>query len=257
MELKGRQVLVTGAGRGIGRAFALMCAREGTHLHLLMRKRDVELETELKKLGAKSVQFWQCDLSSRENVQVFLKDFSQVPIEVVFNNAGVLTGGLLEEQTSEEIHNLFQVNVLALIDITRGVLPGMLSRKRGKIINNSSVSAFMNFPCASTYAASKAAVAALTQSLKLELKGTGVTTLLLITPGIKTNMFDEIPKLYGKNFEVSLDSISPNQYAEMIREAIFEDLDELRPSGLTGWGLRMAQWVPRVFEAEVSRRFRR
>jgi short-subunit dehydrogenase len=152
---------------------------------------------------------------------------------------------------------MFQVNINALVHITHGLLPGMLARKRGKIINNSSVSAFMHFPCASTYAASKAAVAAFTDCLRLELKDTGVSTLLLITPGIKTRMFEEVETLYGKNFQIPQDAIPPSQYVQMIREAILHDLEQLEPSGLTGMGLKVAKFAKPLFEMEVLRRFKR
>lgn len=257
MEITHRHVLITGAGRGIGKAFAKMCAEDKAHLHLVLRAADADLVESLKKLGAKSVHVYEADLASKEGVEKLLQQIHDVPVEILFNNAGVLTGGQLEEQPLEDIYRMFQVNINALVHITQGVLPGMLQRKRGKIINNSSVSAYMNFPAASTYAASKAAVAAFTNSLKLELKETGVSTLLLITPGIKTRMFDEIEKLYAKNFRVPKDSITPAKYAQMIRDAILHDLDVLEPSGLTGVGLKVAKFVKPLFEIEVSRRFKR
>lgn len=257
MEIANRQILVTGASRGIGRAFAKMCAENKAFLHLILRKEDAELVQELKDAGAKSVTVYEADLSSRESVTAVLQKIGDTPIDILFNNAGLLTGGLLEQQPLPDIYNMFQVNVNALVHLTHGLLPGMLARKRGKIINNSSVSAYMNFPCASTYAASKAAVVAFTNCLHLELKETGVTTLLLITPGIKTRMFDEIEQLYGTNFDVPSDSMSPAKYVQMIREAILHDLPVLEPSGFTGFGLKIAKFVKPLFDLEVSRRFHR
>lgn len=257
MEIKHRHVVITGAGRGIGKAFAKMCAEDKAHLHLVMRSADADLIESFKKAGAKSVQVYEADLGTRQGVESLLVKLQDVPVEILFNNAGMLTGGVLEEQPLDDIYKMFQVNINALVHITHALLPGMLARKRGKIINNSSVSAYMNFPAASTYAASKAAVAAFTNSLKLELKDTGVSTLLLITPGIKTRMFDEIEKLYAKNFTVPKDGMAPAKYAQMIRDAILHDLDVLEPSGLTGVGLKVAKFVRPLFEIEVSRRFKR
>ena len=119
----------------------------------------------------------------------------------------------------------------------------MVQRKQGKIINHASVSAFMHFPCASTYAASKAAVVAFTDCVQAELQGTGVNTLCLVTPGIKTRMFDEIEVKYGKNFEVPTDSISPEEYAEQIKQAILKDETYLIPRGATGIGLWVSKYV--------------
>lgn len=257
MEITNRPVLVTGASRGIGKAFAKMCAEDKAQLHLVLRKSDSEIVQELEAAGAKSVTVWEADLSTQQGVTDLVKRLQDTPIDILFNNAGLLTGGLLEEQPIEDIYKMFQVNVNALVHLTQGLLPGMLQRKRGKIINNSSVSAFMHFPCASTYAASKAAVVAFTDSLRMELKDTGVSTLLLITPAIKTRMFDEIETLYSKNFVIPMESMSPAKYAQMIRDAILHDLETLEPAGLTGVSLKVAKFIKPLFEMEVSRHFKR
>lgn len=257
MEITNRQILITGASRGIGRAFAKVCAEDKAFLHLVLRKKDEELVRELELAGAKSVTVYEADLSSRESMDDLIAQIKDVPMDILFNNAGVLTGGLLEQQPLEDIYKMFQVNINSLVHLTQGVLPGMISRKRGKIVNNSSVSAYMNFPCASTYAASKAAVAAFTNCLHLELKETGVTTLLLVTPAIRTRMFDQLENLYGKNFQVPEQTMSPIKYAQMIREAVLHDLPVLEPSGLTGVGLKVAKFVKPLFDFEISRRFRR
>lgn len=257
MELKNRKVVVTGAGRGIGRSFARMCAENQSHVILVLRKKDLELETELQKLGAKSVETLTCDLSHRDQVESLAQELIQREVDILFNNAGLLTGGLIEDQKLDEIYSMLQVNINAVIHLTRAVIPGMVLRRRGKLIVNSSVSAYMHFPCASTYAASKAAVAAFTDCIRLELQGTGVDTLLLVTPGIKTDMFDDIAVRYGKNFEVPKDHISSSQYAAMIREAILQDVPVLKPGGLTGIGLKTARHLPRLFEFAASKRFKR
>ncbi|KYG68278.1 short-chain dehydrogenase [Bdellovibrio bacteriovorus] len=257
MEITNRHILITGASRGIGKAFAKMCAEDKANLHLVMRQSDDSLVKELQAAGAKSVTVWEADLSTRQGVDALLHNLKETSIDILFNNAGMLTGGLIEEQPLDDIYKMFQVNVNALVHLTHGLLPGMLERKRGKIINNSSVSAYMHFPCASTYAASKAAVMAFTDCIRMELKDTGVTTLLLVTPGIKTRMFDEIETLYSKNFVIPTESISPAKYAQMIREAILHDIEVLEPSGLTGVGLKIAKFVKPLFDIEVGRRFKR
>jgi len=262
MEIADHHILITGANRGIGKAVALAFAQDKAHLHLLTRQTDpvsgAAMKEELLKEGAASVVLYECDLSKREQITQFLQKMESVDIDILFNNAGQLTGGPLETQSLDEIYSLLQVNINALIHLTHGFLPKMLKRKKGKIINHSSVVAVMNFPCSSTYAASKAAVLAFTNSLRAELHGTGVSTLTLVTPGVDTRMFNEIPKLYGAYFDVEfLNGIPSKKYAQMIREAVLEDLQELRPQGLTGIGLRAAQHLPRVFESLMLKRFKR
>ena len=257
MEIKGSHIMITGANRGIGLAFAKSCAENAAHLHLVIRKKDAELVRQLKTAGAASVTVWTADLSDAASIQELVQQTADLEIDVLFNNAGVLTGGLIEDQTVEEIYQIFQVNVTAVVLLTRAFIPRMLKRKCGKIVNNSSVSAIMHFPCASTYAASKAAVLAFTNCIRLELKDTGVSTLLLVTPGIKTRMFDDIANRYAKNFKVPEESISPQKYAEMIKEAVLNDLETLEPQGLTGVGLQIAKFIPPLFKWGVQSRFKR
>ncbi len=259
MDIKNSEILITGANRGIGRAVASMCAREGACLHLVNRSLESNLEAELLALGAAKVCLYQADLSTRGGVEDFLTAHgSIISPDILFNNAGQLTGGLLENQSLDSIYSLLQVNVSSLIHLSKAFLPGMLARRKGKIINHASVAAYMHFPASSVYSASKAAVVAFTESLRAELKGTGVSTLLLVTPGVKTRMFDEIAQKYGQNMDTSfLSSISPELYAEKIRRAILQDLPVLQPGGVTGLGLDIAKHMPGLFRAAVLRTFRR
>lgn len=257
MQIKDSHFLITGSNRGIGLAVAEMAAAAGAFLHLVMRRGENELKERLTKLGAAGVVIYEADLSSREGVDELLNKLGEQRIDILFNNAGLLTGGLLEEQPLDEIYSMLQVNINSLIHLTHQLLPGMIARKRGKIINNSSVSALMHFPCASTYAASKAAVLAFSDCLEIELKGSGVDTLCLITPGIKTRMFDDIPVKYGKNFDVPLDFITSEDYAQLIKKAIEKDKPIFKPCGKTGVGLFLNKFFPWVFKSLVQSQFKR
>lgn len=257
MDVVNKTVMITGANRGIGRAFAEACAVEKAKLVLTMRKFDSELVEKLVKLGSPSVEIIEADLGSRAGVQSLIDRVQGREIDLLFNNAGLLTGGLLEEQPIADIYDMFQVNVNALVHLTHGLLPGMLKRRSGKIINHASVSAVMHFPCATTYAASKAAVWAFSDCLQQELVGTGVSTLCLFTPGIKTRMFDKIDDLYSKNFETPKDSISPDLYAQQILAAVRSDQIYLEPRGATGLAFRVAKNFTGLFNRAISSRFKR
>ncbi len=263
MEIKNKNVLITGSNRGIGRAVAMMCAEDGAHLHLVNRSEDENLKSECLKAGAASVSLYKVDLSSRAEITAFIEKLqgkeSPQDIDILFNNAGQLTGGLLEDQPIDEIYSMLQVNLNAVIQLTQGFLPRMLERKKGKIINNSSVSGVMNMPCASTYSAAKTAVVAFSNCLRNELGGTGVSVMVLLTPGIETRMFADIPKKYGKNLDLSFleKSITPKEYAQMIREAILMDLTMLKPSGVTGVGILLAQHLPAAFNKLIAKKFKR
>jgi short-subunit dehydrogenase len=260
MELKDKFVLITGASRGIGNAVAEKLAKKNCHLILVSRSFEEGTIEKFKKLGAPSVYLIESDLSLESGCEKVLDyiEKQNLNIDVLFNNAGQLTGGLLEKQSMPDIRKMLRVNVEALIELTHGLLPKMLQRKQGLIVNNSSVSGKMFFPCASTYAASKAAVVAFTESMSQELAGTGVKTLLLITPGIKTKMYDDIYKLYGENLDLKfLNHISAEEWAEKIVEAMELDKQTLWPSGSNAIGVLVGHHMPGLFARVVRNSFKR
>lgn len=257
MQIQGCRFVITGGNRGIGLAVAQMAASMQAHVYIVARSWDGELESELKKIGAASVHLIKCDLSVCEQVEELSVRLINEEIDILFNNAGVLTGGLIENQELDEIYKMFQINLNAVVHLSRAIIPGMINRGRGKIINNSSVSAFMHFPCASTYAASKAAIAAFTSCLESELIGTGVTTLCLITPGIKTRMFDEIAAKYSKNMSTPKEYLTPTEYANKIKKAIESDISVLYPQGSTAIALWVARHLNPAFRFIIRKIFHR
>ena len=131
-------------------------------------------------------------------------------------------------------HLQFQANLVAVTHLTRAVLPGMLKRGRGKVVNNASISGYAYFPAASTYAASKAGVVAFSESLRRELRGTGVDVLHLVTPGIETQMMDTTQEVYGRHVDTSgWDLQPPGEWAAKVVEAIRSDDHVLGPGGRT------------------------
>lgn len=261
MELnKTKTVLVTGASRGIGRAFALALAKKNCSLVLTLRKPDSQLEKELIGSGATQVKSYIVDFSTRHGVEQFCKMISddQQKIDVLINNAGLLTGGLLENQKVEDIYAMMQVNLLAVTHLCHFFIPRMLAQGGGKIVNNASVSGKMFLPCANTYAAAKAGVVALSESLFGELAGTPVSILLLITPGVKTDMFDDIYKQYSANMDLSfLSSISAEEWAQKVVQGIENDDLYVMPSGSSRVGVWLGQHASGLLRRFVSNKFKR
>ncbi|MBY0385054.1 SDR family NAD(P)-dependent oxidoreductase [bacterium] len=258
--IKESHVLVTGASRGIGKSLAKAFAREQCHLLITLRKSDAVLQNELLGLGAKSVKVLIADFSTRQGVDQFCQSIaeSNQSVDILVNNAGLLTGGLLEDQNLDDIYSMMQVNLLAVIQLCHFFIPRMIKAGRGKIVNNASVSGKMFIPCANTYAASKAGVVALTESLQGELTGTPVSTLLLITPGVKTEMYDQISDQYGKNLDLSfLSSIPAEEWAQKVIEAVQKDETHLYPTGATAWGVFMGHHMPQFFRKIVLKKFKR
>lgn len=257
MEISGKKVLITGANRGIGLGLSQAFFKKGAHVTLAMRNPS-DFDLKANGFSQERAQVVTLDMGSFEGVQKFVDENRDHDFDILVNNAGQLTGGLLEEQPIEKIYSMFQVNLVGLVHLTQGLLPKMVERGSGKIINNASVSGVMHLPCASTYAAAKTAVVAFTNSLNLELTGTGVTTLTLITPGIKTRMYDEIANLYGDHLDLSqLSSISPEEYANKVLKAVEKDHLFYEPSGSVGFALWLARHMPFAFRKLGTMGFKR
>lgn len=257
MQIKNKHIIITGASRGIGLGLAEAFAELNSHLHLVIRQSDSQLIQKLMHKGAASVKEWVYDLSDPQQIEEVIPLLQKEKIDILINNAGSLTGGLIEEQNPEEIKKMMQTNLLTVIRLTQALIPQMIQQGSGKIINNASVSSIMHFPGASTYAAAKAGVYAFTNCLELELKSTGVSTLCLLTPGVKTRMFDDIARQYGKNLEVPQQAISVEKYAQDVIRAIENDIKILYPSGATFWGLEIARHLPSLFKYVASQKFNR
>jgi hypothetical protein len=231
MDLQGMTALVTGANRGIGRAIAEALAREPLALLLTGAREPGEMEPIVAPPGgAQEVRAVAIDLSSRETID---RSSAALPdIDLLVNNAGRLTGGLLEEQDLDEIYAMFQVNLVAVTHLTRALLPGMIRRGRGKVVNNSSISGYAYFPATTTYAAAKAGVVAFSEALRRELDGTGVSVLHLVTPGVQTEMGDSTLDIWGRHMDTSGWELQPaSDWARKVVAAIRSDNAVLGPGG--------------------------
>src|SRR3954454_13851607 len=234
MRLDGATVLVTGANRGIGRALTEALAAEPVGL-LLAGMRDPAKFAPIVAPpgGAREVRAVAMDLSSRKAIDAACDALAELgDIDVLVNNAGRMTGGLLEEQDVEDVYAMFQVNLVAVAHLTARVLPGMVARRRGLIVNNASISAYAHFPAASTYAASKAGVAALSESLRRELEPAGVEVMHLVTPGVRTDMLDATEEVYGRHMDTSSwDSVEPSEWAAKVVRAMEDGEAIVGPGG--------------------------
>jgi NADP-dependent 3-hydroxy acid dehydrogenase YdfG len=195
-QLKGKTVFITGASAGIGRASALAFAREGARLLLCSRRIDPlhELSHELTAAGAQAVYAFALDVSDRISVE---RTLGQLPsswreVDILVNNAG-LSRGLTKvyEQDPEDWQEMIDTNVLGLLHVTRAIVPGMVERGRGHVINLGSIAGHMTYPNGAVYCASKAAEKAISEGLKLDLMGTPVR-VTSVDPGMVETEFSKV-----------------------------------------------------------------
>lgn len=186
--------LVTGASSGIGAEFAKQLAARGMHLILTARRTDLleSLAHQLHTAHGTKTDIIPCDLSDPSAPAKLLEEVSTRgrTLELLVNNAGFGNISEIETTNVKRILEMVQVNITALTELTYGVLPGMLERKHGAIINVASVAAFQPVAYMGPYAASKAYVLHFTEALWAEARSKGVTVMALCPGTTKTDFFD-------------------------------------------------------------------
>jgi len=187
------RALVTGASSGIGAAFARRLARDGRDLILVARSLDrlEELAKELRERHGHAVTVIAADLTQPSDLsKVEERVVSDPALDLLVNNAGFGTIGRFVTLDPDREEEEVRLNVIALQRLTRAALPGMVERKRGAIINVSSMAGLQPGPCNATYAATKAFVNSFTEALHEELRGTGVQVQALC-PGFTRTEFQQ------------------------------------------------------------------
>ncbi|GAC1425730.1 MAG: SDR family NAD(P)-dependent oxidoreductase [Acidobacteriaceae bacterium] len=194
--LAGKVVLVTGASSGIGRATAFAFAAEGARLLLCARRLDLlmELEAPLMRAGAAGVLFFALDVRERGQVEEAVAglpaDWSE--IAVLVNNAGLSRGMTkLYEDDPENWDEMIDTNVKGLLFVTRAVVPGMVARGAGHVINMGSTAGYITYANGAVYCATKAAEKALSEGLKIDLMGTPVR-VTSVDPGMVETDFSMV-----------------------------------------------------------------
>jgi len=191
------RALITGAASGIGRLLALRLAESGARVVLWDIDRD-GLEQAQANLAAAghAVDFYVCDLTDRQAVAaVAAQTLAEGgPVDILINNAGIVSGKKLLDLSDEEIERTFQVNTLALFWTVRAFLPAMLEQGSGHVVTIASAASLAGAPKLTDYSSSKFAAFGFDESLRLELKqqDSKVTTTIVCPYYIDTGMFDGV-----------------------------------------------------------------
>jgi short-subunit dehydrogenase len=185
--------LVTGASSGIGAELARELARHGHDLVLTARRATPmeALATELRGLGAAATVI-AADLSKPGAAATLAGDIAGrgLDVDVLVNNAGLGALGRFDRMDFDRISEMLQVNIVALTELTRLILPGMVARRRGRIMLVSSVAGFQPGPRMAVYFATKAYVSSLGEALAYELRGTGISVTVLCPGATETEFFE-------------------------------------------------------------------
>ena len=182
-------VMITGASSGIGRGIALEIASRGANVGLLARREDLldEIVAEVSKRKVKAVAA-TADVRDVKAVREAADRFRQElgPIDVLIANAGIGTANHITELTPEHAANVIGINVLGAVNSVAAVLPEMIKRKQGRLVAISSLAAYRGLAKSAAYCASKAALTAYFESLRIDLRHTGVGVTIIHPGFIKT-----------------------------------------------------------------------
>lgn len=248
--------LITGASSGIGAEFARQLAARGMHLVLTARRADLmeELAAELSAKHATRCEIIPVDLAEPGAVKKLLQEIQQrgLTIQILVNNAGFGVVGEVDEAPVERLLEVIQVNVSAVVELTYRLLPDMLARNSGAIINLSSLSGFQPVAYMGVYAASKAFILHFTEALAIEIRRRKVA-LLAVCPGVTRTPFFDIAGAPGWLQKHS------SQSAEEVVKTALKALRRRRMVIVPGWRnwllTLLVRFVPRRRVVKESMRF--
>lgn len=221
-DFKEKNVLITGAAMGLGRLMAERIAELGGNLFLwdIDRAGLDSLQGELQRRGIKAFVD-VCNLADRAAIYAAAEKTLQQAghIDVLINNAGVVSGKFITEASDEEILRTFQVNVLAHFWTTRAFLPGMMRRNSGHIVTISSAAGIVGPPRLADYSASKHAAVGLTDSLRVELRRqkSNVRTTLVCPYYIDTGMFVGVKTRFSRLLPIMKPEYVVNRIINAVR----------------------------------------
>lgn len=224
-KLRGKTALVTGASAGIGAAMVRALVDEGCRVVATARRQD-RLDVLAAERGRDRVLAVAGDIASAEDRKAIIRaaEASFGPVDLLVNNAGHGQRGPIELVPEHEARRQFDVNVFALTELTRLVLPAMRRRGEGRILNVSSVVGRVSMPMSGWYAATKHALEALSDAMRLELAPFGIR-VVIIEPGPIVTEFDEVATTSLSALEGDVPA-----YARFI-----EDLHAARTRAMIGW----------------------
>ncbi len=251
MTLDNCSALITGASSGIGREFARQLATRARSLVLVARRlsRLEELRDELTKLNPKlNVHIRVVDLADKSQIEPLVDWIAEqkIDIDLLINNAGLGDMGAFATIDPARLDEIIQVNMMALTLLTRKLLPAMLARKRGGVLNVSSSAGFLPIAQFSVYAATKAYVNSFSEGLRAELRGSGVNVCALCPGPVHTEFGNAASRPGEKALEAGAEFVyvSVERVARAGLDAVERDLPLRIPGAVMKIGMAIVRMLP-------------
>jgi short-subunit dehydrogenase len=255
MRLDDTNALITGASSGLGREFARQLAGRARSLVLVARReqRLSELRGELKQHHPNLVVHIRetdlADLAQLKELVAWLER-EKINVDFLINNAGLGDSGPFATSNPKRNEQMMLVNMVALTSLTRHLLPQMIARKRGGILNVSSSAGFLPIPGFAVYAASKAYVTSFSEALRTELRGTGVSVCALC-PGPVHTEFQEVAKRPGGQPDSGPEFVYVS--VEQVVHDALAALDADRPLVIPGFAMKLGMFLVRITPMSILR----
>ncbi|WP_295646650.1 mycolate reductase [uncultured Corynebacterium sp.] len=246
----GSYAVVTGASSGIGEALALELGRRGHDL-LLVARTTAPMQAIADQLPERDVQIRSVDLSDAEARSVLVSELEKLPVHIIINSAGIATFGDFADLDYDYERAQFELNATALFELTAAVIPGMVSRRDGGIVNVGSAAGNMAIPGNATYVGTKAMVNTYTEALHYELKKHGVKCTLLAPGPVREARKDDKKR-------TGVDRVTPDFVWTTYEDCAVETLDALAanklrvvPGPLSKIMNTLSTYVPRKVSAPI------
>jgi 3-oxoacyl-[acyl-carrier protein] reductase len=214
-NLKGKNAIITGAGKGIGKAIAIALAAEGVNVGLIARtESDLQKVAEEVEAAGVKAAIATADITDIAAVTAAVEQLKTElgPVDILINNAGTASFGGFMDLEPAQWENIIKVNLFGVYYATRAVLPQMMERKSGDIINIASTAGLRGAPATSAYTASKAALIGMGESLMLEVRKHNIRVTTLNPSTVATDLAVELKLTDGNPEKV----MQPEDLAELI-----------------------------------------
>jgi short-subunit dehydrogenase len=254
MNLESQRILITGAGGGIGRELCARLALYKNRLCLLDRNQETgeRLAAELKGRPAEVLGI-QADITRTEDRERAVNKMAQAwgGVDILINLAGVMDFARFDEEDPGIIQRLLQVNIEAPMQLTRCVLPQMIERGHGRIVNVGSMFGSIGFPCFAAYSASKFAMRGFSQALRRELTATGVGVTYVSPRAVKTPFNPPVVHRMAELGMMHMDE--PRRVAQKIVSAIEREKDEAYLGFPEGVFARINAVLPKIVSRSIAK----
>ena len=187
IQLQGAVACVTGGGRGIGRATAIALAERGARV--VIGDLDLDYAQQVANAIGPQALAWQLDVGNPASFTAFIEGARNLgPIDLLVNNAGIMRTGPFVEQSLDTQHREIAINLGGVVTGMRLILPDMIQRNTGHIVNVASMAAKMSVPGAAVYTATKFAVASLSRAVRSEIASSKVTITTILPAAVRTEL---------------------------------------------------------------------